>query len=236
MTITRRDLLAGASTIVVATAFAANAVAADATAKSLPEIKPKPLSFDPKKLHGLSERLIVSHWENNYCGAVKNLNRVRAELQGVTKDTPGFVVGGLKERELAFNNSRTLHEAYFDCLGAPAKPAGAIARALGESFGDIERFETGFRATAMSLAGGSGWVILALDIGSGELGTFWSGNHTQVPSSALPVLVLDMYEHSYHIDFGAAAQRYLDAWFSNIAWEEVNKRYERAMRCYVAGH
>src|SRR5262245_61057561 len=65
----------------------------------------KPLPFDPRKLNGLSERLIVSHHENNYGGAVKNLNRVEEELARVTADTPAFVVGGLKEKELAFTNS-----------------------------------------------------------------------------------------------------------------------------------
>jgi Fe-Mn family superoxide dismutase len=225
---TRREVLIAAAT----TALALNATASAATGTT--ESPPKPLPFDPKKLRGLSERLLVSHWENNYGGAVKNLNKVREQLGTVTKDTPGFVVAGLKERELTFSNSRVLHEAYFDSLGGAAKPAGAIAKALAASFGGLDRFETLFRATAMSLAGGSGWVILGHDMQSGELGIAWSGNHTQTPAGATPLLVLDMYEHSYHIDFGAAAARYVDAFWDNIAWEGVEQRYEKALKRFKA--
>jgi superoxide dismutase, Fe-Mn family len=73
----------------------------------------KPLPFAPSKLSGLSEKLIVSHHENNYGGAVKNLNRTEEELARVGKDTPPLVVAALKERELTFANSATLHELYF---------------------------------------------------------------------------------------------------------------------------
>jgi len=69
----------------------------------------KPLPFDPSKLRGLSERLLVSHQENNCGGAVKNLNRTEEELARVTKDTPPLLVAALKERELTFANSATLH-------------------------------------------------------------------------------------------------------------------------------
>src|SRR5205809_4714886 len=86
----------------------------------------KPLPFDTKKLKGLSERLIVSHHDNNYAGAVKNLIKVEEELARVNKDTPGFIVGGLRERELTFTNSAILHELYFGNLGGTDKPAGAL--------------------------------------------------------------------------------------------------------------
>src|SRR5688572_1550800 len=76
-----------------------------------------PLPFDPKKLEGLSERLIVSHHENNYSGAVKNLNKVEIELARMNKETPAFVLGAVRERELMFRNSAALHELYFGNLG-----------------------------------------------------------------------------------------------------------------------
>src|SRR5712671_2881023 len=77
----------------------------------------RPLPFQPACLKGLSERLIVSHHESNYGGAVRNLNRVEEELARVTKDTPPPIVAALKERELTFANSATLHELYFGTWG-----------------------------------------------------------------------------------------------------------------------
>jgi Fe-Mn family superoxide dismutase len=86
------------------------------------------------------------------------------------------------------------------------------------------------RATGTGLGGGSGWAMLGLELDTGALRTFWSGNHTQVLATSVPLLVMDMYEHSYHIDFGAGVARYIDAFFANVNWEEVNRRFERAQR------
>jgi superoxide dismutase, Fe-Mn family len=193
-----------------------------------------PLPFDPTKLRGLSERLLVSHHDNNYSGALKNLNKVEEQLATVTKDTPGFVVAGLKERELTFTNSVILHELYFENLGGDGKAAGAIAAALGDAFGSLGRFEELFRASGMSLAGGSGWTILDFSFQTSDLRIYWSGNHTQSLAFGAPLLVLDMYEHAYHIDYGAAAAQYVDAFVANVQWEAVNRRYERARKAAQA--
>jgi Fe-Mn family superoxide dismutase len=193
-----------------------------------------PLSFDPKKLRGLSERLLVSHHDNNYGGALKNLNKVEEQLASVTKDTPGFVVAGLKERELTFINSVILHEHYFGNLGGDGKPQGAVADALTKAFGSLARFEEILRATGMSLAGGSGWTILDFCFATDDLRIYWSGGHSQSLAFGIPLLVLDMYEHSYHIDYGAAAAQYVDAFVANVQWEEVNRRYERARKAAQA--
>ncbi|MEO6594394.1 MAG: Fe-Mn family superoxide dismutase [Planctomycetota bacterium] len=193
-----------------------------------------PLPFDPTKLRGLSEKLMVSHHDNNYAGAVKNLNKVEAELANVTKDTPGFVVAGLAERELLFRSSSALHERYFANLGGDGKLAGALAEALTSAFGSMARFEERFRATAMSLAGGSGWVVLGHDLHRDGLVISWSGGHTQNLAASLPLLVLDMYEHSYQLDYGAAAAKYVDAFFANIHAEEVGRRHAAARRAAAA--
>jgi len=153
---------------------------------------------------------------------------VRDELGRVTKDTPAFVVGGLRERELTFMNSVILHELYFQNLGGPGRPDGAAPSVLGGAFGSLARWEELFRATAASLAGGSGWVVLAYDFHGGRLQICWSGNHTQALAFGAPLLVLDMYEHAYQIDYGAAASKYVDAFFANLSWDEVNARLARA--------
>jgi len=188
----------------------------------------RPLPFDGRKLDGISERMIVSHHENNYGGAVKNLNKVEEELSRVTKDTPGFVVAGLKERELTFTNSMILHEQYFGNLGGDGKASGEIEKRLAAQYGSFARWEELFRATGMSLSGGSGWALLDYNFQTADLCTYWSGNHTQSVAFGQPLLVLDMYEHSYQMDYGAAAAKYIDAFFRNINWDEVNSRWERA--------
>jgi len=193
-----------------------------------------PLPFDPTKLTGISEKLIVSHHDNNYAGAIKNLNKVELELATVTKDTAGFLVAGLKERELTFTNSVILHEHYFGNLGGDGKLGGAIATALAASHGSIARWEELFRATAMSLGGGSGWVVVDFNFHTGDLRTYGTGGHSQSLAFGQPLLVLDMYEHAYALDHGAAHAAYIDAFFQNIAWDEVDRRLARARQAAMA--
>lgn len=182
----------------------------------------KPLPFEPTRLKGLSEKLLTSHHANNYAGAVKNLARVEEELARLKPDALPALVSGLRERALQFHNSMTLHEGYFGNLGGDGKQSGALAKALPSAW------EPEFRATALSLGGGSGWVTLGLHTVTGELLIAWSGNHSQAPAGALPLLVLDMYEHAYALDYGAAAAKYVDAFFTNLRWEEVERRFEGA--------
>jgi Fe-Mn family superoxide dismutase len=189
-----------------------------------------PLPFDAKKLRGISEKLIVSHHENNYGGALKNLNKVEAAMAQVSKETPPYVVAGLKERQLTFSNSVTLHELYFGNLGGDGKAAGEVVKVLSETYGGTARWEEEFRATGSSLAGGSGWVVLDLDLFTNALRIHWSGNHTQSRAGTVPLLVMDMYEHAYQMDYGAAAAKYIDAFFANVRWEEVERRFARAMK------
>lgn len=222
MTMDRREALAALSLGGIASAMPDLGMQAGQGKPGTHEVAPLP--FDPTKLRGLSEKLLVSHHGNNYAGAVRNLNKVEAELASVTKDTPPFLVAGLKERELTYRNSATLHELYFGNLGGDGKLDGGIAEALNAAFGSTARFEELFRAAASSLAGGSGWVVLAHDLHRDGLVTCWSGGHVHSLAACLPLLVLDMYEHSYHLDYGAAAAKYVDAFFANIHGEEVNRR------------
>jgi Fe-Mn family superoxide dismutase len=207
----------GATTMTETRAFAANHT-------------PVALPFDPKALKGLSDRMMVSHHENNYGGAVRNLNRCEQELSAIKAETPPFVVAALRERELNFRNSKALHEAYFGNLGGDGKRSGAIETTIAAAYGASSRWEEHFRATGMGLGGGSGWVILSYELDTASLRTIASASHTQTLSTSVPLLVMDMYEHSYHIDFGAAVARYIDAFFANIQWDAVNARLERAER------
>jgi Fe-Mn family superoxide dismutase len=97
----------------------------------------KPLPFAPSKLKGLSEKLITSHHENNYGGAVKNLNKAEKEMAQITKDTPGFAAAGLGQSALTFRNSMILHELYFGNLGGNGKAQGKIEKGLSEAYGSF---------------------------------------------------------------------------------------------------
>ena len=190
--------------------------------------QPLPLPFAPTKLVGISEKMIVSHHDNNYTAAIKNLNKVEEQLAAGNKDTPGFLVAGLKERELTFTNSMILHEQYFGNLGGNGKASGAIQQKLAASYGSFAKWEEHFRAVGTSLGGGSGWAIVDFGLLDRDVRAYWSGNHTQTVAAGLPLLVMDMYEHAYAIDYGAAAAKYIDAFFQNINWEVVNGRLAAA--------
>jgi Fe-Mn family superoxide dismutase len=196
--------------------------------------EPKPLPFNAAKLTGLSEKLITSHHDNNYVAAVKNLNKVEAELARVDKDTAAFLVGGLQTSALTYRNSMILHEHYFGNLGGDGKASGAIEKAIAAHFGSFAAFELHLRQTGTSLGGGSGWAVLGYDFHDDALRLFWSGNHTQALAFTQPLVVMDMYEHAYQMDYGAAAAKYIDAFFANVNWDEANKRFERAKKAAAA--
>ena len=112
----------------------------------------KPLGCDPKKLKGLSEKLIVSHWENDYGGAVKRLNAITAQLASLDFATaPVFVINGLKREELIATNSMSLHELYFDGLGADGEPDRTLREALARDFGSVERWRSEFVAMGRAM-------------------------------------------------------------------------------------
>jgi Fe-Mn family superoxide dismutase len=194
--------------------------------------QPKPLRFDPARLTGLSEKLVRSHWENNYQGSVRALNMIEARLAAALadKDFPPLVYGGLKREELHRTGSVVLHELYFDALGGNGQAGGGIRTALAAAFGSFEAWETEFRRTAMSLAGGSGWCLLAWNHHTASLHNYWCWDDTNGPATGTPLLALDMYEHAFHLDYGAAAARYVDAYMKNIDWEVVDQRYAMTQR------
>jgi Fe-Mn family superoxide dismutase len=176
----------------------------------------KPLSCNPAKLSGLSEKIIVSHYEINYGGAVKRLNAIEQKLAELDWSTaPVFVVNGLKREELIAANSMILHELYFDSLGAsPASPR--LQAQIDRDFGSMGQWAAQFAAMGRAQGGGSGWVLLAWSARDHKLINTWAADHTCNLAGATPILALDMYEHSYHMDFGAKAAAYVDAFMNNL--------------------
>ena len=189
------------------------------------------LPFDAAALRGLSQKLLRSHHQNNYGGAVKRLNAIRSQLVDLPfTSTPGFQLNGLKREELIASNSMLLHELYFGSLGGDGRTMEpAMALALDASFGSGARWREEFVAMGKAQAGGSGWVLLTFQPRDASLVNQWAADHTHALAGGLPILALDMYEHSYHMDFGAAAGAYVDAFMDNIDWAPVYQRYQLAV-------
>ena len=233
--ITRREAITG----IIATGATILTMSENASAQTETPIRafrgehqPKPLPFDAAKLKGISEKLIKSHWENNYIGSVKALNTVEQRLSAMLKekDFPAFIYGDLKREELIRTGSVVLHEKYFANIGGNGKADGAALKMIEQWFGSYENWETEFKKTGNALGGGSGWAILAFNLHTKELHNYWAADHAHNAPFSVPLLVLDMYEHSYQMDYGAAAAKYVDAFVQNINWEEVNRCVEMAIK------
>jgi Fe-Mn family superoxide dismutase len=185
----------------------------------------KPLSCDPARVKGMSERLIVSHYENNYGGAVKRLNLIDEQLAQLEFDkATGFLINGLKREQLIAMNSMILHELFFDGLGEQSHPRGSFLEAITRDFGSFARWRAEFVAMGKALGGGSGWVLLSWSPRDRKLINQWAHCHTL--AGGTPILALDMYDHSYHMDFGAKAAGYVDCFMDVIRWRNVEDHFK----------
>ncbi len=187
----------------------------------------KPLSCDPNRIRGMSERMIVSHYENNYGGAVKRLNLIDEKLAELDyANAPGFLVNGLKREQLIATNSMILHELFFESLGDESEPSASLKEPLARDFSSYDRWRAEFIAMGKALAGGSGWVLLTWSPRDRKLVNQWASDHCHTMAGATPILALDMYEHSYHIDYGAKAANYVDVFMAAINWPAAQRAYE----------
>ena len=186
----------------------------------------KPIPFKPHRLEGLSDRLLESHYQNEYGGAVRRLNAIEERLAALDwSKAPVFEINGLKREELIAANSMLLHEVYFDGLGGSGgDPSGPLAAALERDFGSLAAWREQFVAQGKALAGGSGWTLLAWSPRRERLLNLWAADHAHLSADARPILALDMYEHAYHLDFGADANAYVEAFMRNLDWERIAAR------------
>ena len=183
----------------------------------------------PWTLSGLSLKLIESHYENNYGGALRRLNAITEQLESLDfATTPGYVVNGLKREELIALNSVLLHELYFASMGGDGRVTSPMAEALARDFGSVQRWRAEFSVMGYALGGGSGWVLLSWLPHNGRLINQYASEHSQAIAGGVPLIALDMYEHAYHIDFGANAKAYVDTFLRNVDWKAVAGRFEDA--------
>jgi Fe-Mn family superoxide dismutase len=148
----------------------------------------QPLACDPQRIRGMSERLILSHYENNYGGAVKRLNAITEQLAALNHATaPVFVINGLKREELIASNSMILHEIFFGSLGEEGEPDATLTEVLARDFGSVGRWRAEFAAMGKALGGGSGWVLLTWSPRHGRLMNQWAPDHTHALAGATPI-------------------------------------------------
>src|SRR5262249_28640500 len=191
----------------------------------------KQIHCRPWTLSYLSVPLIESHYENNYGGALRRLNAITQQLEALDfAHTPAPVLKGLKREEVVALNSALLHQLHFASIGGGRPPTKAMSEILARDFGSLDRWRAEFRAMGYALGGGSGWVLLTYVPRDGRLINQYAAEHSQAVASGVPILALDMYEHAYHMDFGANAKAYVDTYLRNVDWPALELRYADAAK------
>lgn len=180
-------------------------------------------------LDGISEKQISQHRDILYAGYVNKLNEIEERLKtaDITKANQAFSdFRALKVEETFALNGVVLHELYFENLGVKsAKPTGKLSDLIARDFGSFDRWIENLKACGMAARG---WVILGLCTYDGRLHNYCLDAHNdRVPVNVVPILVLDVYEHAYTIDFGVKRAPYLDAFVKNINWDAAARRLER---------
>lgn len=188
------------------------------------------LSFDPKKLNGFSEKIILSHHQNNYGGAVKRAKMIEEKIALLPSSSVPFELGSLKREQMVALNSMILHEYYFDNIGSSGEISSSLASKISLKFKTLQNWENEFKKGALSLGGGSGWMLLVYNHRLKSLENVWSWDHMHGLWDSDILLALDMYEHSYQMDFGANAKEYIETFMKNINWDVVNKRFEKSLQ------
>jgi len=191
-----------------------------------------PLFCRPWTLNGITPRLIESHYENNYGGALNRLNALTEELEALDPaTTAASVISRLKRDQSTALNSTLLHELYFASLGGDGRVVPEVmAEAITRDFGSVDRWRKEFIALASELANDSGWVLLTYVPRDGQLINQSTSDHLEGIAGGIPILALDMYEHAYHLDFGANPTAYIASFMRNIEWNAVQGRFEDAIK------
>jgi superoxide dismutase, Fe-Mn family len=201
------------------------------------DYRPQPLPFRTP-LNGISDRALKNHHDKLYTGYVAKKNEIENRLEELGREIVGgkadngnttySELRGLKEGETYAVNGVYLHEWYFEILGGDGKPDDAqeLAQALDATYGSVDAFIKYFSECAMAARG---WTVLAWDTRENRLWIYNSDAHNQGGVwGALPIIVLDVYEHAYFMDYGADRKAYLKAFWKNFNWSAANDLYKRA--------
>lgn len=194
----------------------------------------KPLPFT-KKLDGISQKTIETHYGKLYAGYVKKKEEIAARLRELSHggdlsnaNQTFSEFRGLKEGETFATNGAYLHEWYFNVLGGDGNPSGPLADALAEKYGSMENFKSYFTANGMAARG---WAVLAWDTHDQTLRVYTGDAHNHGGVwGCIPVIVLDVYEHAYYMDTGSDRKAYIENFWKNLNWDKANGLYEAAKK------
>ena len=184
-----------------------------------------------QELKGISQKTIENHYGKLYQGYVKKWQEIQEKLNSVDLSSANATFSELRELKLEEGfvaDAVLLHEAYFDILGGDGVPKGEILERISQDFGSFENWQKEFKALALAARG---WVVLAFDFNDGKLHNYIADFHNQGGIwGTSPTLVLDVYEHAYFIDYGADRKSYLEAFFHNLNWEFINKKFGKTVK------
>jgi len=196
------------------------------------EVSPRD-ELKPKGLVGISDRQIEYHFETHYKGYVAKINEIWERMQAAdrSKANQNFSDYRALKVEESFNwMGVVLHEHYFENIkdGKGTTPSARLMEHINKNFGSFEKWREDFKACGIALRG---WAVLVYDLTSGKLiNNGLDAHNVYGLLNAMPLLVLDVYEHAYYADQGPKRPPYIDAFFENVNWNVVNKRFEAALR------
>ena len=188
----------------------------------------KPLRY--KTLQGISEKTLEIHYGKLYVGYVNKYKEIQERLKmvDISKANASFSDYRAMKLEEGFTaDAVLLHEAYFDILGGDGTPRGGVVEKIKTDFGSYENWEKELKA--LSLAS-RGWALTVYDFNDGKLHNYIADIHNQGGIwGTLPIVVVDVYEHAYFIDYGPDRAKYLEALFSNFDWSVIDKKYQKTI-------
>jgi Fe-Mn family superoxide dismutase len=195
----------------------------------------KPLPF-AGKLTGISEKTIQIHHDKLYVGYVNKMKEVEEKLTAMRENAEALGAANqsysdlraLRDGETFATNGVYLHEYYFNVLGGDGKPSGDLVKAIEKKWGSLETFTNMFSASGMAMRG---WVVLAWDAHVGALKIYGSDAHNQGGVwGCIPLIVLDVYEHAYFIDYGSDRKAYIADFWKNLNWKAATEVYEHVKK------
>jgi Fe-Mn family superoxide dismutase len=191
----------------------------------------EPLKFT-RELEGISKKTIDIHHDKLYAGYVKKANEINEKLVQLRKEASGnqtySELRALKQGETFAVNGVYLHEHYFDVLGGDGayEKAPELSKAISDKWGSVEEFIKYFTECGMAARG---WALLVWDTKAGELKQYNGDAHNQGSVwGCIPVIVLDVYEHAYFLDYGSDRKAYIDDFWKNFNWEAAEGLYKEA--------
>lgn len=194
------------------------------------------MKYEPKSLpfsaapEGISEKTLTTHHDKLYVGYVNKKNEIAEKLSALSHggdvssaNQTYSELRGLKDGETFAVNGVYLHEWYFDMLAGDGQPRGPLADALAAQYGSIENFLAYFAACGMAARG---WAVLAYDTMEKGLRIYNCDAHNQGGVwGAIPVIVLDVYEHAYFMDYGSDRKAYIESFLKQLNWARANEMY-----------